>query len=58
MYLTALLTGRVSVRYLRQNLGAHYLFDDSRARSAFNLRYRPLDQTIIDTIRSLQGGAG
>jgi len=53
VYLGALFNPQLSRRYLQQNLGVRRQFDDSRARRRFNLHYRPLEQSIADTLRSL-----
>ncbi|KTT63892.1 hypothetical protein NS383_17610 [Pseudomonas oryzihabitans] len=57
MYLSALVSPRLSRRYLKQNLGVHRRFDDSRARHVFALDYRPLEQSIADTLLSLHPAA-
>jgi nucleoside-diphosphate-sugar epimerase len=53
MYLVVPFNRTLSVRYLRDYLGVERLFDDSKLRDKFQIEYRPLRETIVDTIRSV-----
>ncbi|UTH76440.1 NAD-dependent epimerase/dehydratase family protein [Chromobacterium sp. IIBBL 290-4] len=53
MYLSTPFNRQVSWRYLKQSLGVRHQFDDSRVTSTFRIPFRPLEQSIQDTIISL-----
>lgn len=52
MYLSAPFNRKVSFRYLRDHLGVEHRFDDAKVKAQFNLEYRPLEASVIDTVRS------
>jgi dihydroflavonol-4-reductase len=54
MYLSAPFVRRLSLRYLRRHLGVEYRFDDARARAYFPWCYRGLEETVVDSVRSLR----
>jgi nucleoside-diphosphate-sugar epimerase len=53
LYAAALFDKRVSVSFLRNNLGRRYFFNTARSASELGLRYRDPVSTLHDTCRSL-----
>lgn len=54
MYMTALLSRRLSFRFLRRHLGVEFKFDDARLRAHFPSCYRALEETVVDSIQSVR----
>jgi len=44
----------LSWRYLRNNIGKPIAFDTTRSRAQLELKYRPVEQTLQDTIEQLE----
>jgi dihydroflavonol-4-reductase len=55
-YGSALFNKQVSFGYLRRNLGVERTFDTSRIRRDMTLDFRDIDDTLIDTARSIVEG--
>lgn len=53
MYAAALFDKRLSLSYLRQNLGKTVRVSSERASREFGLSYRPVEQTLVDTAQSM-----
>ena len=54
LYVAAPFSPQLSLRYLRRHLGVEFLFDDSRLRAQFGSCYRPLEESVVDSVRSLR----
>ena len=52
-YMAALFDKRLSVPYLRRNLGWRARIDASRARSELGIAFRPVHASLMDTARSM-----
>lgn len=52
LYAAALFDKRLSWRYLWHNLGKRRRYDTTRSTAELGLQYRPLEQTLVDTVRS------
>jgi hypothetical protein len=55
MYAAAPLVRDLSIAYLRANLGVQRRIDNTRGRVELGLSYAPIEQTVLDTARSLVG---
>lgn len=53
VYAAALFDKRLTVAFLRQQLGRSMVIDNSRSRSELGLEYRPLSETLVDTCQSM-----
>jgi nucleoside-diphosphate-sugar epimerase len=53
LYVAALFDERLSVAFLKNNLGAVYNFDSRRSVSQLGVRYRPLEESLVDCARSI-----
>jgi len=52
VYAAALFDKRLSIAFLRQQLGRSVVIDNSRSRKELGLSYRPLEETLVDTCQS------
>ena len=53
-YLGVLFDKRLNLKFLRRQLGAWRKLDNRKSRELMGLSYRPLDETILDTGKSLE----
>jgi nucleoside-diphosphate-sugar epimerase len=53
MYLAPLFDKRVSFGFIRRNLGKQRILSNERARQELRLTFRPAEESLIDTARSL-----
>ena len=53
VYGSALFDKRLSFEFLKQNLGRRYIVDNQRSISRLGVIYRPVDETLLDTARSM-----
>lgn len=53
MYLVSVFDKRLSVSFLRRNLGKRRELDNGRIRRELGVSFRPAEETIVDTARSL-----
>ena len=53
VYVGALFDKRLTWSWLRRNLGRRIRFDGTRLQRELGLEYRPLEQTLLDTARSM-----
>lgn len=56
MYVYALFDKRLTWSYLRRALGRSITVDNARAREKLGVRFRPVDDTLKDTARSIVDG--
>ena len=52
LYAASLFDKRLSVGFLRNNLGRKVRIDSSRSRTELGINYRPVVETLVDTCRS------
>jgi nucleoside-diphosphate-sugar epimerase len=52
VYAAALFDKRLSIAFLRQQLGRSVVLDNSRSRRELGLEYRPMEETLVDTCQS------
>ncbi len=55
-YAGALIGKDVSMHFLKHNLGKQRVFDNRRAREELGIVFRPVEETIVDTARSIIHG--
>jgi len=53
MYLMSPLNKDLSLYFLRRILGRKIQFDSSRAQHELGIRFKPFDQTIVETAQSI-----
>lgn len=56
MYATALFDKRLSLSFLRRNLGSAPAFDNTRIKKDLGLELRPPEVSVADTARSIESG--